>query len=112
MSDSATILNKDEIKSLEVLAYFYFRINKFDSAKRALLAILAIEPLNLYAKELLILCNDALEDFDSVLKLTEDLSVFAKDQNKHRALTILKARALQKKGLEQESHALLYNNKG
>lgn len=57
MADPISILDKDESKALEVLAFFYYQIGKFDSSKRTLLALLSVDPANVYAKGLLILCN-------------------------------------------------------
>ncbi len=101
------MLSQDELKALEILAYFFYQGQRPQSALRTLKAILAIEPKNKWAREMIIFCEDSLEHYEKVESLTSNLESLELDKDKLKALSFLRARALQKLGRSAEAQALV-----
>lgn len=101
IDEAQAILGDEHIKSLEVLSFFFYQIGQYDSALRGCKGLLALQPDNQFAQNLQVLCADALEDYNEVVKLTSHLP--EKSSPMFKPLVLLKARALQK--LSQSSEA-------
>ncbi len=100
-------LTTDEITSLKVLAYFFYRTGKLDSAARTARALLAAAPQEAWARHFLVLCSDAKGDFAKVESLTDDPENIPSDKNQAYALKLVRARALQKLGRTKEASELM-----
>ncbi len=102
-------LSRSESTALMVLAYFFLQTGQPDAAYRAVRALLCLEPDHSWARYFVIVCADAKGDYERVLTLTERLdaalsAVLSPEQSK--ALTLIRARALQKSGRSAEAQAL------
>lgn len=73
LDEARILLTDDNIKSLEVLSFFFYQIGQYDSAKRGVKAILALDEHNSFALNMQVLCADALEQFDAVVQFTANL---------------------------------------
>ena len=100
-------LTARELTSLRILAFFFYQIGSFESAQRALKCLMALVPQDLWARGLFIACENALEHYEKVLTLTEDLDEFSADKKQYRALIYLRARALQKTNQSAQAQALM-----
>lgn len=101
VDEAQKMLSADQIKALEVLAFFFYQIGQFDSADRAVKTLLTLAPHNEFATNMQVLCADALEDYEQVLKLTTELANKSAadlklDLKVYRSLLLLRSRALQK----------------
>ncbi len=100
-------LTPRELMSLRILAFFFYQTGSYESAKRAVKSLLVLDPKNLWARGLNVLCENALENYENVLALTEDLSEFAQDSAQYKSLIWLRARSLQKTNRHREAIALM-----
>jgi transcription elongation factor GreA-like protein len=101
------ILNSSDIETLKILAFFYFKVNLFDSCYRAVSVILKFDNKNVWAKGMLVRCCDRLMDYKHVIDHTEDMSFFNSNKSIQRSVLLLRARALLKLGREVESKQLI-----
>ena len=92
---------------MKTLAYFYYKVNLYDSAMRTVTVMLLYAPDNVWARGMLVRCCDSLADYAKVLELTSDMSRFDADEAIRRAVTALRARALLKTGKTDESMQLV-----
>lgn len=101
-------LSREESTALMVLAYFLVQTGKPESAERALKALLSLEPDNRWAQHFLVICTDACGKYAQVLQLTEDLATKKAELTdaQFKALTLARARALQKSGRSAEAQEL------
>ena len=106
-NQSLQMLSADENNALKILTYFYFQMNHIDSAYRGAKALLAIEPKNLWAKAMIVMCADAKEDFEEVLSLSDPIEQFKNEPDLYRSVVLLRARSLQKEGYAQEARQTL-----
>ena len=79
------ILEEDELSSVKVLAFFFFQIRHIESSIRAVKAILAMYPKDIWARAMLVRCFDALENYQSVIDVTDDMMLF--DSNPEKAFS-------------------------
>lgn len=86
------------IEALKILAYLYLQQERTDSARRAALALQALDPGDLWAKAFLIMCEDKAQNFEQVVKLSASLEDFAPSVKLYRTVRMLRARALYKLG--------------
>lgn len=100
-------LTAQELQSLQILAFFFYQTGAMQSAKRAVKSILALDPKNLWARGMAILCENSLENYERVLVLTEDLEEFANEPKWQRSLLLLRARSLEKTMRHDEARLLL-----
>jgi transcription elongation factor GreA-like protein len=100
-------LNSSDIETLKILAFFYFKVNLFDSCSRTVKVMLKYDNKNVWAKGMLVRCSDKLSDYKQVVTQTEDMSFFDSDKNIQRSVLLLRARALLKLGREAESKQLV-----
>ncbi len=101
------MLDHAEIKALEVLAYFFYQTGNAQSSLRAVKALLAVEPKNEWARVMLILCFDKLNQFDRVAELTANLKQYNLNKKQEHALSLVRARALQKLGRTGQARELV-----
>ena len=102
-------LSRSESTALMVLAYFFLQTGQPDAAYRAVRALLCLEPDHSWARYFVIVCADAKGDYERVLTLTERLDAVlsaALSPEQSKALTLIRARALQKSGRSAEAQAL------
>lgn len=102
-------LSRSESTALMVLAYFFLQTGQPDAAYRAVRALLCLEPDHSWARYFVIVCADAKGDYERVLTLTERLDAAlsaALSPEQSKALTLIRARALQKSGRSAEAQAL------
>lgn len=102
-------LSRSESTALMVLAYFFLQTGQPDAAYRAVRALLCLEPDHSWARHFVIVCADAKGDYERVLTLTERLDAAlsaALSPEQSKALTLIRARALQKSGRSAEAQAL------
>lgn len=104
---SEQILTSKEQEALKVLIYFYLKIDRPQSAYRGAKAMHALYPKDPWAKGMLAICANALEKFDEVISLTDDLEFFLMDKNMHRSLLLVRMRAFNKLGQSLEVDKLL-----
>lgn len=105
--DRSNLLNSSDIETLKTLAYFYFKVNLYDSCFRALRVMLKYDHENVWAKGMLVRCCDRLADYRQVLEHTDDMSFFSSDKDIQRSVLFLRARALMKLGRESESRQIV-----
>ena len=102
-------LSRSESTALMVLAYFFLQTGQPDAAYRAVRALLCLEPDHSWARYFVIVCADAKGDYERVLTFTERLDAAlsaALSPEQSKALTLIRARALQKSGRSAEAQAL------
>lgn len=104
-------LSKDELTALKVLGFFFYQCGNARSAEHTAKALLALHPEDAWARQFLVLCADAREDFAKVVELTDSPAAAAEDDENYaqrqRSLLLLRARALHKLGRSDESRQLL-----
>lgn len=103
----AQLLDADETAVLQVLAFFFLKSGNPAAAERAAKALLAVASDNDWARQFLVLCADAREDFAKVVSLTGSLDEIKTDAGRLRALLLLRARALHKLGRSAEVELIL-----
>ncbi len=99
--------SNDDLEVLQTLAYFYFKVNLFDSAMRTVKVMLVVDPGNVWAKGMLVRCYDRISDYKQVVNLTDDSSFFVADLPIYRATLFLRARALHKLGRYDEAQIII-----
>lgn len=96
-------ISEMELEAMKFLVAFYLKINDGESAMRAVKAVRALAPDDLWVRGMYVRCCDRLREYAEVLSLTEDLSLFEGLPEIKKALQFLRARALMKLGREEES---------
>ncbi|MGN0915851.1 MAG: hypothetical protein ACI4NE_05815 [Succinivibrio sp.] len=101
------ILEDDELSAVKVLAFFFFQIRHLESAIRAVKAILAMYPKDLWARAMIVRCFDASEKYQQVVDVTDDMIFFNPDPEIKKSMGLLRARALQKLGRNGEARKVV-----
>ena len=101
------ILEEDELSSVKVLAFFFFQIRHIETSIRAVKAILAMYPKDIWARAMLVRCFDALENYQSVIDVTDDMMLFDSNPEIKKSMALLRARAMQKLGRNEAVRKIL-----
>ncbi len=101
------ILSKDEIKTMEMLGFFFYTMGLEDRALRTAKALIAIDPDNIWARQALVAIAYKQERYQDVLDLTLSLDFDVLNSDAKLQLAKLKARALFKLGKSKDAQKLM-----